>query len=202
MRYIQLIFLLFLVNCQVDDNQRNDSISDSTDNSISQYSAEGDSTGYTDTFTVRRPTPLTKAEREEHDSLLKEMASLSTVITRGNADQEKAAPALYSEIITTDPDIAASFPGGDAGMQAYIRRHLFYPPIAYQNNTKGIVMVRFIVETDGSVTNVSVTKRLDEACDHSAKRVVENMPFWTPARKDGLAVRTQHTIPIRFDSNN
>lgn len=194
--YRSLFLCIILVSCQVDNKSEN---SNADSDTLAYTSEETDTIPYIDTFTVRRPASLTIAEQAEFDSLQDEAAEFSALINKGHVDEEKASVAINEEIIATNPDAPAYFPGGDAGLKSYINRHLFYPPAAYQSNVKGTVMVRFVVETDGSITGVTIVKSLEESCDAMAKRVIEAMPLWTPAKKSGKSVRTVHTIPLSFN---
>lgn len=90
------------------------------------------------------------------------------------------------------------FPGGMAGLSAYVSQHLRYPNEASQKNIEGHVFLSFIVEKDGTVSNVSVVRGIGRGCDEEAVRVVSEMPTWKPGRQGGKPVRTQFHLPIRF----
>ena len=91
-----------------------------------------------------------------------------------------------------------SFPGGDGKMMEYIQEHIKYPRKAREMGTTGTVYVQFIVNKDGSITNVEVLKGIGDGCDKEAKRVVRNMPKWDPGQQRGRSVRVSVKIPIRF----
>jgi protein TonB len=88
------------------------------------------------------------------------------------------------------PELASLYPT--------ILSNLKYPEIAKDNRTEGTVYVSFIVETDGSVSNVEVLKRVGDGCTEEAVRVVNLLKGWTPGIKNGKAVRVPCTLPIKF----
>lgn len=159
-----------------------------------------DTVAWVDTFTVRKPQSFTSTEQAERDLMLADAAEQAALIGGGHDDDNgRGISEPGNQDLVASPDAPPQFPGGDAGLRNYINRHLFYPSAAYQNNIRGVVMVRFVIETDGSVSGVAVTRSLGPDCDAAAIRVVEDMPFWTAARKNNTSVRTAVTLPINFD---
>ncbi len=100
-------------------------------------------------------------------------------------------------------DRRARFPGGPRNLALFIRENVEYPEEAKEDGVQGRVLVKFIVRKDGSIDNINVTRSLDPLLDKEAIRVVENMPDWIPAQKDGKYVSSYFTIPIpfRLDAN-
>ena len=92
------------------------------------------------------------------------------------------------------------FAGGYAALYEHLNRNLKYPVIAEENGIQGDVEIQFVVEKDGSITNVTVSKSVDPSLDKEAIRVVRSMPNWSPAKKNGVIVRSQQhlTIPFRL----
>lgn len=90
------------------------------------------------------------------------------------------------------------FPGGPQAMMEFIARNIKYPPMARESGIQGRVFVNFVVEPNGSVTNVNVLRGIGGGCDEEAIRVVETMPKWTPGRQRGKAVRVSFNLPVRF----
>ena len=88
---------------------------------------------------------------------------------------------------------------GQDGFRSYIGNNLKYPEIAAENGISGKVYIRFIVETNGSVTNVTLIRGVDPALDAEAIRVVKSSPKWTPGMQRGKAVRVSFTFPIKFE---
>lgn len=91
-----------------------------------------------------------------------------------------------------------SFPGGDSGLMAYLSQTIKYPVAAEENGIQGRVIVTFVVERDGSITDVKVAKSVDPSLDKEAVRVIKSMPLWKPGKQDGSAVRVKYTVPITF----
>lgn len=91
-----------------------------------------------------------------------------------------------------------SFPGGEAQMMAYISKNLKYPEIAYKSGIQGRVFVKFVVERDGSITNVVVQRGIGGGCDEEAVRVIQSMPKWNPGKQKGETVRVSYMVPIFF----
>lgn len=91
-----------------------------------------------------------------------------------------------------------SFPGGQAALMQWLRSNIKYPVIAAENGVQGRVIVQFVVEKDGSVTDVRVAKSVDPSLDKEAARVVKAMPKWIPGKQNGSAVRVKYTVPVTF----
>jgi protein TonB len=92
----------------------------------------------------------------------------------------------------------AAFPGGDAALFKFVREHITYPAYEKEADISGKVLVRFVVEKDGSVSNVEILKKVSPGLDKEAKRVVESMPKWSPAKNNGKPVRLYFNLPINF----
>ena len=114
---------------------------------------------------------------------------------------------IYNEQIS-QPDVfdkvdeAPQFPGGMAGMMQYLSSNIRYPEDAREAGTQGRVIVSFIVEKDGSISNAKVAKPTYSSLDNEALRVVSNMPKWTSGKQNGEAVRVKYSIPVSFRLNS
>mgnify|MGYP001070737610 CR=1 FL=1 len=93
-----------------------------------------------------------------------------------------------------------SFPGGN--VQKWISKNVKYPVLAMENGIQGKVFVQFVIERDGSITDVKVVRGVDSSLDKEAIRVVKAMPKWTPGKQRGKAVRVSFTLPINFQLSN
>ena len=89
-----------------------------------------------------------------------------------------------------------SFKNGDA--RAWLARNIQYPPVAAEKSISGLVLVSFVVEKDGSLSNVKVTRGIDPSLDKEAIRVVKSMPRWNPGKQNGAVVRVKYTLPVQF----
>lgn len=90
------------------------------------------------------------------------------------------------------------FPGGMDALQPYLKREVRYPEAARQIGVSGVVLVEFVVEKDGSISNVKVLVPVYPELDAEAVRVIKAFPKWKPGRQMGKAVRVLFQIPIRF----
>ena len=90
------------------------------------------------------------------------------------------------------------FPGGMPAMIEFLQTNLNYPKDAKKQKVGGRVLVMFVVETDGSMSNVRVAKKIFPSLDAEALRVVKAMPKWNPGKEKGKPVRVNFTLPIVF----
>ena len=91
-----------------------------------------------------------------------------------------------------------SFPGGQSALLQYLSSNIKYPVVAEENGVQGRVVCTFVVERDGSITDVRVIKSVDPSLDKEAVRVVKSMPKWIPGKQNGSAVRVKYTVPVTF----
>jgi len=91
-----------------------------------------------------------------------------------------------------------SFPGGQGALMQYLSSNIKYPVVAEENGIQGRVIIQFVVEKDGSVTDVHVAKSVDPSLDKEAVRVVKSMPKWIPGKQNGAPVRVKYTVPVTF----
>ena len=91
-----------------------------------------------------------------------------------------------------------SFPGGPGALMSFLSSNIKYPVVAEENGIQGRVIVAFVVERDGSITDVRVVKSVDQSLDKEAVRVVKSMPRWIPGKQNGSAVRVKYTVPVTF----
>ena len=90
------------------------------------------------------------------------------------------------------------FPGGDVELMKFLSENVKYPEAALKAGTQGRVVAQFIVEADGSITNVKVLKNVSDEIDAEAVRVINAMPKWKPGMQNGKVVRVKYTIPVTF----
>jgi protein TonB len=90
------------------------------------------------------------------------------------------------------------FPGGERALQKYLSNSVKYPVIATENGIQGKVFVNFVVDRNGSISNVKIVRGVDQSLDREAMRVVKSMPKWIPGKQNGEAVRVSFTVPINF----
>lgn len=119
----------------------------------------------------------------------KDIADLKVVVTQAEPEVEKVF-----DMVEQMP----TFPGGQAELMSYLGKNIKYPTIAQENGTQGRVIIQFVVERDGSITDVHVARGVDPYLDKEAVRVVKSMPKWIPGKQNGKAVRVKFTVPVMF----
>ena len=114
------------------------------------------------------------------------------------------ANAQKTVVSQTDPKVfdtveqMPEYPGGMQAMIEFLQTNMKYPEDAAKQKVEGRVMVQFVVETDGSVSDVHVAKQVFPSLDAEAIRVVQAMPKWTPGKDKGKVVRVKYNLPIVF----
>ncbi|MCT4600602.1 MAG: energy transducer TonB [Marinifilaceae bacterium] len=108
-------------------------------------------------------------------------------------DEEEEEEQIYVKV-----QKMPSFPGGPKAMYRYLGKNIKYPVIAAENGISGRVFIGFVVEKDGSITNVKVLRPVDPYLDKEAIRVVKAMPKWSPGVQMNKPVRVKYTVPVNF----
>ncbi len=108
--------------------------------------------------------------------------------------EQKEEETRVFEVVEQMPQ----FPGGDAALMQYLSSHIKYPVVAEENGIQGRVVCTFVVERNGSITDVRVVKSVDPSLDKEAVRVIKGMPNWIPGKQNGSAVRVKYTVPVTF----
>ena len=107
---------------------------------------------------------------------------------------EVSVPEEVLDVVEVMPE----FDGGMEALYAYLSSNIQYPEQAKQDGVQGRVIVRFVVESDGSVTNAEVLRGIREDCDQEALRVVQAMPKWKAGMQEGKPVAVHFNLPITF----
>ncbi|HUH32344.1 MAG TPA: energy transducer TonB, partial [Daejeonella sp.] len=113
---------------------------------------------------------------------------------QGVADQTVSNEPVGMSMLEKYPE----FPGGQDAFNKYISRNLRYPMMARENSISGRVFVSFIIEKNGSLSNIQVVRGIGGGCDDEAVRVLKNSPLWAAGMQNGQKVRVAYTIPIFF----
>lgn len=131
-----------------------------------------------------------QSDSRKYDELVNwEQNKKSEVAPSSNNDEDKVFDTV---------DEMPSFPGGESAMKSYLNSNVKYPVVAQENGVQGRVIVESIIEEDGSMSDVKVTRSVDPSLDREALRVVKAMPKWTPGKLKGKPVRTKCTTPVVF----
>jgi len=163
---------------------------------------------------------IKKDELVKEENQVKQMDKLDEKVAVGTENKEgtkdRLAEAVRSDIAVAAPppppapkpevsnkvfDVVEEmphFPGGAAALQAFLSSNTKYPVVAQENGVQGRVIVSFVVERDGSITDVRVVRSVDPSLDREASRVVRSMPRWSPGKQNGSAVRVKYTVPVVF----
>ncbi len=105
---------------------------------------------------------------------------------------------IDSNTIFTNPEIMPEFIGGESELYSFIKTNLRIPEIVKENNISGKVIVQFVIEKNGSISNIDVIKKLGFGCDEEVVRVINLMPYWTPGKMNDKPVRMKMVLPIKF----
>ena len=147
----------------------------------------------------------TEFEIVDDDQELKNEFSIETFENTGNAEVVIPKVEVVEEVVEEEEQTifivveeSASFPGGIQEMMNFIKNNLKYPQQARETGTQGKVFVSFVVEKDGSLTDVKVLRDIGSGCGEEAVRVVKSMPKWKPAKQRGKPVRMQFNLPVAF----
>ena len=133
--------------------------------------------------------PMAKAEEAKAAELAKAEAKASDV----------TAPADTTKNVVYDvTETMPQFPGGQGVMMKYLAANIKYPASAVKAKKQGRVIIAFVIQKDGSVTNARIVKSVDPELDAEALRIVKAMPNWTPGTQDGKPVDVNYTIPVVF----
>ena len=155
----------------------------------------------------------------DHIDVLKDKASTELygeegkngviIITTKNAvksdDIDVKVVNMETETVDSEPlDVVEKmpeYPGGIEAFMKFLSENIHYPEVASKAGVQGRVLVNFIVEKDGTISNIHVIQKVNEYLDAEAVRVVGAMPKWTPGMHEGKAVRVKYTVPITFRLN-
>ena len=111
---------------------------------------------------------------------------------------DEVPPAVEETKVFDAVEQMPSFKGGDAALMEWLSKNIKYPVIAEENGIQGRVVATFVVERDGSITDVKIVKSVDPSLDKEAVRVLKSMPKWIPGKQNGQAVRVKYTVPVTF----
>ena len=106
--------------------------------------------------------------------------------------------AQQEEEIMQMPDQKAEFVGGDKALLSFLQKNMRYPQDCMESNIQGRVYVSFVVEKDGSLSQVEIARKMQPSLDNEAIRVIKLMPNWVPAQHEGKIVRSRMYLPISF----
>ena len=133
------------------------------------------------------------SDTEETTPAVKSTSKAGEITAESSAPKKVFTGKVY-DIVEQMP----SFPSGPAELMKWLSSHVQYPAIAIESCIQGTVIVAFIVEPDGSVSNAKLMRSVDPNIDQEALRVVRQMPKWNPGKRAGIPVRVRSCLPIKF----
>lgn len=112
---------------------------------------------------------------------------------------DATAPAdTIKNVVYDVTETMPQFPGGQGVLMKYLAANIKYPASAVKAKKQGRVLVTFVIQKDGSVTNARIARSVDPELDAEALRIVKAMPNWTPGTQDGKPVNVKYIIPVKF----
>jgi protein TonB len=161
---------------------------------------------------VKKDEEVQEEEQKAVEELIEKKEDIGTEDKKGNDDAAPAIEENPSELqVIEEPKVVEdktfemfdiqkppSFPGGEAELFKFLQKNIEYPALAKENNISGVVPLTFVVNKDGSVSDVQILRDIGGGCGKEAVRVVKAMPKWVPGEANGHAVKVRYTLPVRF----
>lgn len=147
--------------------------------------------------TQKAKTEINSTESKATDIELTE--EVVVVRSQGNIAERKDTPK--GEMVYSTVEQPAEFPGGVGELMKWLSMNVRYPEKSVEENAQGRVLVRFIVNTDGSISEAEILKGVTPELDAESIRVVNAMPRWQPGKLNGKVVRSYYVLPITFRLN-
>lgn len=153
------------------------------------------------------PPQTTKITIVENDAVVEDEIELDVEVSQETAVaeyipyvpiEEEEEEVIESDQIFVVVESMPEFPGGNLALMRYLQENIKYPALAKEMGIKGRVFLSFVVEKDGSVTDVQVLRGIGGGCDEEAIRVIESMPRWKPGTQRNHPVRVQFNLPVKF----
>ena len=156
----------------------------------------------------QKPQPVEMPKQTTQLEIVQDDVEVEDIEINAEVDQqeviEEYVPVEVEEEDVQEQEIfqiveeMPSYPGGEGKLMEYVAKNIKYPQIARETGIQGRVFVGFVVEPDGSVSNVKVLRGIGGGCDEEAMRVVKSMPKWKPGKQRGKAVRVSYMLPVNF----
>ena len=156
----------------------------------------------------QKPQPVEMPKQTTQLEIVQDDVEVEDIEINADVDQneviEEYVPVEVEEEEVSEQEIfqiveeMPAYPGGDQKLMEYVAKNIKYPQIARETGIQGRVFVGFVVEPDGSVSNVKVLRGIGGGCDEEAMRVVKSMPKWKPGKQRGKAVRVSYMLPVNF----
>ena len=151
---------------------------------------------------VEAPQQTTQLEIVDDDVETEDL-NINAEVEQNEIIEEYVAPEVVEEEVVEQEifqivEEMPQFPGGEGKLMEYVAKNIKYPQIARETGIQGRVFVGFVVEPDGSISNVKLLRGIGGGCDEEAMRVIKSLPKWKPGKQRGKAVRVSYQIPVFF----
>ena len=151
---------------------------------------------------VEVPQQTTQLEIVDDDVEVKDI-EINVEVDQNEVIEEYVAPEVVEEEVVEQEifqivEEMPQFPGGEQKLMEYVAKNIKYPQIARETGIQGRVFVGFVVEPDGSISNVKLLRGIGGGCDEEAMRVIKSLPKWKPGKQRGKPVRVSYQIPVNF----
>ena len=155
-----------------------------------------------------KPQPVEMPKQTTQLEIVQDDVEVEDIEINADVDQteviEEYVPVEVEEEEVVEQEIfqiveeMPSYPGGERALLEYVAKNIKYPQIARETGIQGRVFVGFVVEPDGSVSNVKILRGIGGGCDEEAMRVIKSLAKWKPGKQRGKAVRVSYQIPVVF----
>lgn len=139
-----------------------------------------------------------KVKNEKDNKIIDEKVDSTSNGTAEKGSDAKSLESGNGNTIYFSVEVKPEYPGGSKGLTKYLKDNVKYPQDAKENGIQGTVVVVFIVNEDGTVSDAKIKKGIGGGCDQEALRIVNEMRKWKPGKQGGVAVRVYQQIPIAF----
>ena len=151
---------------------------------------------------VEAPQQTTQLEIVDDDVETEDL-NINAEVEQNEVIEEYVAPEVVEEEVSETEifqivEEMPSFPGGEGKLMEFVAKNIKYPQIARETGIQGRVFVGFVVEPDGSISNVKLLRGIGGGCDEEAMRVIKSLPKWKPGKQRGKPVRVSYQIPVFF----
>jgi protein TonB len=161
---------------------------------------------------IKKDIEVQEEEVKTIEELIDKKEDIGNEDKKGNDDAAPAIEENPSELqVIEEPKVVEdktyemfdiqkppSFPGGEAELMKFLNKNIEYPALAKENNIQGVAVLTFVVNKDGSVSDVAIVKEIGGGCGKEAVRVVKMMPKWSAGEANGHPVKVRFTLPVRF----
>lgn len=133
-----------------------------------------------------------------HDNYTRKLKELDADAKVETEAKPAEAPTAAEIHIVENPDEAASFPGGTSALFDWLKANMTYPQDAKDKGIEGRVVLKFVVQKDGTISKVQIMRSVNPTIDRAALRLVKTMPKWNPAKANGADVDSEYTLPLVY----